>query len=164
MLVLDEDGNGQRVVVRATGYLVFVVALAAFMLAISIGAFLDPQLDGQRDPDWMFWLIVVLLSALIARAPFVGVFVSADTVRRRTWLRTQTWPADDIHHVGQSGYSGFLNRGSTSRRYRMVVLTVGPEPGREDVPELSGRPATVARYIARLTQALGTQETTGSGT
>lgn len=159
-----EEGYGQRVVVRATGYLTLVAGLAAFMLSISTGALIDPQLDAQRDPVWLFWLIVVLLSALIARAPFVGVFVSADTVRRRTWLRTQTWPADDIHHVGQSGYSGFLNRGSTSRRYRMVVLTVGPEPGREDVPELSGRPATVARYIARLTQALGTQETTGSGT
>ncbi len=144
-------------VVRAAGYVSLIVVWAAIMLTLATGAFLDPALDGQRDPDWMFWVLALALGALIARAPFVGVVVSDGVVRRRTWLRTQTWRAGDVHRVGSSRYSGALTRYAPSKRYRMVVITLRHGRGGRDIPELSGRPDTVERCIAKLNEALDIQ-------
>ena len=160
-LVPAQPDARPRTVIRARGYVRVVTGWAVAMLAIATTAFLDPELEGLRDPDWMYWLCAIVFAALIARAPFVGVVVGDDTVRRRSWLRTQTWAVQDVYRVGSSGYSGALTRYATSKRYRMVVLVLRHGKGGQDLPELSGRPATVERLAAALSGALGLEQTKG---
>ncbi|MFV0461769.1 MAG: hypothetical protein ACK5MP_01015 [Nostocoides sp.] len=150
----DAKGPPRRVVVRAKGYLLLILSWICVLLVAAVGAFLDSSLDGQRDPDWMLWALTAALTALIARAPFVGVVVADGRVRRRTWLRSQEWDAREAKVVGSSGYSGALNRYSTSRRYKMVIFAMQADRHEHDVPELSGRPATVDRFIDQLNAAL----------
>jgi hypothetical protein len=92
---------------RSPGYLTLCGGLLAFFLAVSVGALLDPTLAETRDPDWMFWLWAGALSALLLRAPFVGLVVREDRITRRTWLRSSSWPKPEIVGVGRAGYSGY---------------------------------------------------------
>lgn len=79
-------------VLRSQGYVMLCGGLVVVFLALSVGAFLDPSLTGSRDPDWMFWLWAVALSALLLRAPFVGLVVRDDRITRRSWLRRSRGP------------------------------------------------------------------------
>ena len=144
------------VVVRSPGYLALCVGIMALFLAIAVGAFLDRALKDSRDPDWMFWLGASVLVALLLRAPFVGLVIRGDRVIRRTWLRSRSWNKTDITRVGTASYSGNLNRGSRSARFRMVVLTVRDGTATEavDVPEVSGGRRRTEGRVSELAAAL----------
>lgn len=129
------------------GGLVFV------LLAISVGAFLDPTLADTRDPDWMFWLWAIASAALLLRAPFVGLVVRDDRITRRTWLRSKTWPKSEIVGAGRAGYSGLLNRSSTSKRFMMIALYARDHVV-IDVPEVTGGIQATERRLACLREAL----------
>lgn len=147
-------------VLRSPGYVMLCGGLVVVFLALSVGAFLDPSLTGSRDPDWMFWLWAVAVSALLLRAPFVGLVVRDDRITRRSWLRSQSWPTSEIVGVGRAGYSGFLNRSSTSKRWMMVALHARDRVVIE-VPEVPGGVRTTERRLAHLRGAMGLTEREG---
>lgn len=144
-------------VVRARGYLAVCMSILAFFLAVCVGAFLDPAVGAQADPDWGFWAVALPMAALLVRGVFVGVSMTDDLVMKRGWFWTRSWPVTEIGYAGHSGYSGYLNRNSTSRRYHMVIL-VKPDDQHIEVPELSGRPGSVARFTQSLNRTLVTDQ------
>lgn len=150
-------------VLRSPGYVTLCGGLVVLLLALSVGAFLDSTLADTRDPDWMFWLWAVALSALLLRAPFVGLVVREDRITRRTWLRSMSWPKSDIVGVGRAGYSGLLNRSSTSKRFMMIAL-YGHDRGVTEVPELAGGVRATERRLAQLRGAMGLTGGDGSRT
>ncbi|WP_406831721.1 hypothetical protein ABEG17_02580 [Pedococcus sp. KACC 23699] len=137
----------------------------ALFLAVSVGAFLDPTLRNSRDPDWIFWVGAAGLVALLVRAPFVGLVVRGDRVIRRTWVRSCSWNKNDITRVGPASYSGILNRGSRSGRFRMVVLTVrdGSTPKAVEVPEVSGGRSKMEERLKVLAAALDLPQPSPAG-
>ena len=147
-------------VVRSRGYVALCVGIMALFLVIAVGAFLDPALQDSRDPDWMFWLLASVLVALLLRAPFVGLVIRGDRVIRRTWVRSRSWNRTDITRVGTASYSGNLNRGSRSGRFRMVVLTVRDGSATEavEVPEVSGSRRRTDDRVSELAAALNLQK------
>lgn len=142
-----------RVVVRSVGYVALCAGFLALLLAISVGAFMDPALEGSRDPDWIFWVWAACLVGLLCRAPFVGVVIRDGRVTRRSWFRSQSWPASEIARVKLAGYSGNLTKFSESRRFRMVVLRLR-DGTIVEVPEVSGARSKMKIRVARLVEAL----------
>ena len=135
--------------IRAPGYLALCVGVLLTFLLVSIGAFLDPTLDGTRDPVWMFWVWASVLAALLLRAPFVGLLITDSRVARRGWLRTWTYSVSDVTAVRSCGYSGNLNRHSQSRLFKMLSLRLAD--GRiVEIPEVTGRAASTARRVAEV--------------
>lgn len=133
--------------IRAPGYLSLCVGVLLTFLIVSVGAFVDPSLDGTRDPDWMFWVWVSGLTALLLRAPFVGLLIDGVRVVRRGWVRKWTHLASEVKAVRSQGYSGNLNRGSESRTFKMLELKM--VDGRVvEVPEVTGSAASTARRVA----------------
>lgn len=159
----DTAPVSRPVVLRSPGYVMLCGELLAIFLAVSVGAFLDPTLADTHDPDWMFWLWAVALSALLLRAPFVGLVVREDRITRRTWLRSTSWPKAEIVGVGRAGYSGLLNRSSTSKRFMMIALYARDRVVIE-VPELAGGVRTTERRLAQLRDAMGLMEREASRT
>ena len=153
------------VFVRSPGYVALCGGTMALFLAVSVGAFLDPRLRDSRDPDWMFWVGAGVLVALLVRAPFVGLVIRGDRVIRRTWVRSCSWNKDDITRVGPASYSGLLNRGSRSGRFRMVVITVrdGSTPRAVEVPEVSGGRHRMEERLKVLAAALDLPEPSSAG-
>jgi hypothetical protein len=144
-------------VLRSPGYVTLCSGLLTVFLALSAGAFLDPALADTRDPDWAFWLWAIALSALLLRAQFVGLVVGDDRITRRSWLRSKSWPKSEIVGVGRAGYSGLLNRSSTSKRWMMIAL-YAPDRVVIEVPELAGGVRTTERRLAHLRGAMGLTE------
>ncbi|MFC7487384.1 hypothetical protein ACOCJ7_19365 [Knoellia sp. CPCC 206453] len=134
--------------IRAPGYLALCAGVLLTLLLVSVGAFLDPALDGTRDPDWMFWIWASALTALLVRAPFVGLLIADDRVVRRGWLRTWTYRAADVKSVRSRPYSGYLNRYvSESRIFRMLKVKLAD--GRVvEIPEVTGRIRTTKHRVA----------------
>lgn len=134
--------------VRAPGYLALCAGGQLTLLLVSIGAFLDPALDGTRDPDWMFWIWVAALTGLLLRVPVVGLLISDERVVRRGWLRTWTYRAADVKSIGSKAYSGYLNGGvSESRTFRMLKVKMAD--GRVvEIPEVTGRIRTTKHRVA----------------
>ncbi|EAQ00310.1 hypothetical protein JNB_09064 [Janibacter sp. HTCC2649] len=144
--MLTERAPGS-LMIRAPGYLALCVGVQLAFLLVSIGAFLDPALDDTRDPDWMFWAWAGALAGLLLRAPFVGLRITDDRVMRRGWVRTRTYLLGDVKTVASQSYSGNLNRGSRSKRFRMLYLKLSN--GRiVDVPEVTGRKRTTLDRVA----------------
>lgn len=151
--------------VRSPGYVALCAGIMAVFLVVSVGAFLDPTLNDSRDPDWMFWVGAAGLVALLVRAPFVGLAIRGDRVVRNTWVRSRSWGKGDIARVGLSSYSGNLNRGSRSGRFRMVVITVriGSTLEAVEVPEVSGGRRRMEDRLAVLAAALDLPEPSPAG-
>jgi hypothetical protein len=135
------------------GYLALLCGQIGLLLALSVSAFLDPSLDGTRDPDWMFWPWAAILVALLLRAPFVGLLIHDDRVTRRSWMRSKSWPRTEIVDVGRTGYSGMMSHGSVSGRFLMLALYMRDHSVIE-VPELAGGTGSTERHLARLREAL----------
>lgn len=156
---------GSAVFVRSRGYVALCGGTMALFLAVSVGAFLDPTLKDSRDPDWMFWVGATVLVALLVRAPFVGLVIRDDRVIHRTWVRSRSWSKSDITRVGPASYSGILNRGSRSGRFRMVVITVrdGSTTRAFEVPEVSGGRRKMEDRLKFLAAALDLPEPSPAG-
>ena len=146
---------------RSMGYLTLCSVLVGLGLAVCGGAFLDPSLDGTRDPDWMFWALAVVLVALLVRAPFVGLLIRDDRVTRRSWIRSRSWPRTEIEDVGRTGYSGGVDHGSVSGRFLMLALYTRDHSVIE-VPELAGGTRSTERHLTRLREALGLPLSSGT--
>lgn len=131
---------GVKLVVRSPGYIGVCAGQMAFLLLLSIVAFLDPSPGDSRGPAWAFWIWATVLVLLLARAPFVGLVMRDDRITRRSWVRSRSWPKSDITGVATASYSSSLNHGSQSGRFRMIVLTTGPASSQRtvDVPEVCG--------------------------
>lgn len=142
-----------RVRVWSEGYVALCAGYLALLLAISVGAFLDPTLRGSRDPNWMFWSWAACLLALLCRAPFVGIVVRDGRVTRRSWVRSKSWSVSEIGRVSLAGYSGNLNRFSRSRRFLMMVLRLRDGTVVE-LPEVSGVRRKMEHRVDRLAKAL----------
>ena len=151
------------VVLRSPGYVSLCGGLIAAFLAVSVGAFVDPTTADTRDPDWMFWLWAAALSAMLLRAPFVGLVVREDRITRRTWLRSKSWLRSEIVGVGRAGYSGLLNRSSTSKRFMMIALYARDRRVVE-VPELAGGIGKTEDRVAQLKGAIGVGQREGPRT
>ena len=143
----------ERIRIRSGGYLALCGGYLALMLAISLGAFLDPTLAYSRDPVWMFWSLAACLVALLCRAPFVGVAVGDGRVTRSTWFRSQSWPAAEVAYVSLAGYSGGLNRFSRSGRYLMLAVRLR-DGTVVDVPEVAGVRRNMEKRADLLAEAL----------
>jgi hypothetical protein len=143
------------------GYLTLCSGVTGLLLVVSVIAFLDPSLDGTRDPDWMFWPWAGVLVALLMRAPFVGLLIHDDRVTRRSWIRSRSWPRSEIAGIGRAGYSGVLNRASRSGRFMMIALYKGDRSVIE-VPELAGGTRLTERHLTRLQSALGLPPSPGA--
>lgn len=111
-------------VIRAPAYLCLCGGVVTALLAVSIGAFLDPSVN-TADPDWMFWAWPLALLLPLLRAPFVGVVVHDDHPVRRTWLQSVTLPRSEIIDVETTNYSGLWNWGNASLIFRMASLQLG---------------------------------------
>ncbi|MEO7267857.1 MAG: PH domain-containing protein [Knoellia sp.] len=142
------DVASGQLMVRGPGYLALCVGVQLTLLLVSIGAFLDPALDGTGDPDWMFWIWVAVLAGLLLRAPLVGLRITDERVIRRGWLRTWTYPVAEVNKVRSRPYSGLLNGSiSESRTFRMLRLKL--VDGRVvDVPEVAGGSRSTQRRVA----------------
>jgi hypothetical protein len=153
------------VFVRSPGYIALCGGIMALFLVVAVGAFLDRTLEGSRDPDWMFWVGATVLVALLVRAPFVGLVIGGDRVIRRTWVRSRSWSKSDITRLGLASYSGSLNRGSRSGRFRMVVLTVrvGSTAEAVEVPEVTGGSRKMEDRLRVLAAALDLPEASPAG-
>jgi hypothetical protein len=154
-----------RVVIRSRGYIALCNGIIAVFLLVSVGAILDPTLEDTRDPNWMFWAGTTVLVALLTRAPFVGLVIRGGRLTRHSWVRSYSWSKDDILQVGPASYSGALNRGSQSGRFRMIVLTVrdGSDTERVEVPEVSGSRRKVEDRLRALAAALDLPEPSPPG-
>lgn len=142
-----------RVRIRSAGYVALCAGFLALLLAISVGAFLDPTTQESRDPNWMFWPWAACLLGLLCRAPFVGIAVREGRVTRRSWFRSQSWPASDVVRVSLAGYSGNLNKFSESRRFRMIVFRLR-DGTTVDIPEVAGERRQMKARVARLVKAM----------
>lgn len=141
--------SAQRpLMIRAPGYLSLCVGVLVTLLAVSVGALVDPALDGTRDPDWMFWIWAPGLTALVLRAPFVGLRIAHVRVARRTWFRSVTYPMASVLKVKTTGCSGYLNGYvSTSKGFTMLRLHL-PNGRKVDVPEVTGGSRATSRRLA----------------
>lgn len=145
---------GRAVVeVRSGGYVALCAGILTLLLVVSVGAFVDPALEGSRDSDWQFWLWASCLGALLCRAPFVGLLIRDDRVIRRSWVRTQSWSVSAVSGVETAGYSGNLNQGSQSGRFLMLVLRMR-DGSVVEVPEVSGKRRTMNGRLRRVAHAL----------
>lgn len=141
------------VVVRSGGYVALCAGFWTLLLVVSVGAFLDPVLEGSRDPDWMFWLGAACLVAVLCRAPFVGLLIRDERVIRRSWVRTRSWSVGGVAGVETAGYSGNLNRYSHSGRFLMLVLHMR-DGSVVEVPEVSGVHRKMNDRLHRVAYAL----------
>jgi hypothetical protein len=139
--------------VRSSGYLAMCAGYLLLLLAISIGAFLDPASRNTRDPAWMFWIWTSTLTALLLRAPFVGLDIRGECVTRRTWLRSRSWPEPDVVEVRSIAYSGLLNWGLESGRFKLACLTLR-DGTVVAVPEVSGSSMRMQMRIKRPRAAI----------
>src|SRR3954451_10764556 len=97
-------GVSRPLALRSVGYVSLCSGLVALMSIFSVGAFLDPSLEGARDADWVFWSWATGLVALLIRAPFVGLLIRDDRVTRRSWVRSVSWPRSTMVGVGKAAY------------------------------------------------------------
>jgi len=146
-------GTGVVFDVRSVGYVALCTGIAALLLVVSVGAFVDPALEGSRDPDWAFWLWGSCLVAVLCRAPFVGLLIRDERVIRRSWVRTQSWSVSEVSGVETAGYSGGLNQGSQSGRFLMLVLRMR-DGSVVEVPEVSGERRKMNDRLHRVAHAL----------
>ena len=146
-------GTGVVLDVRSGGYVALCTGIAALLLVVSVGAFVDPALEGSRDPDWAFWLWGSCLVAVLCRAPFVGLLIRDERMIRRSWVRTQSWSVSEVSGVETAGYSGGLNQGSQSGRFLMLVLRMR-DGSVVEVPEVSGERRKMNDRLHRVAHAL----------
>jgi hypothetical protein len=128
-----------KLVVRSPGYVGVCAGTMAVALLLSVIAVVDSSTK-SRGPDWAFWVFATVLVALLARAPFVGLVIRDDRITRRSWVRSRSWSKTEISGIATASYSGSLNHGSQSGRFRMIVLTLRTtsSPRTVDVPEVCG--------------------------
>lgn len=138
--------------VRARSYVwACTVVLVAFAMAI-VGGWVD-------DTDPTGWRLVapagglVIVVALIARAPRVGLHVRYGVLHKHGWARTRRVAVSHVRRVEIEGYSGWLNYGGISTLTVMPVLYLH-DGSRIEVPELISRARNGAVMAGRVRAVL----------
>lgn len=138
--------------VRARGHvLVCAVVLVAIAIAI-VGGWAETDPTGWRLLGPAGGLVIVV--ALIARMPRVGLQVRDGVLYKRGWARTRVVAVSQVRRVDIEGYSGGLNRGAISRLTVMPVLYLH-DGCRIEVPELMSRAKNGAVMAGRVRAVLG---------
>lgn len=115
---LRRSSRGTRVAAITT-QLVFLLA--------TLGGQLHPSPDlsqVDRDLSPAAWIGMAALALAVVRTLFVGVYLSNEHVRVRSWFRTYTIPLGaDIRCRAVLYESWFVTRGSQSRMVQMLWLS-----------------------------------------
>jgi hypothetical protein len=103
----------------------------------------------------LVWPALFSIPAIAAtlRAPFLGVAVANSETVIRGWWRTYRIPHDRSPSFEAIPYSGFLNRYSESRRYRMLQVTL-PDGSASEFESVAGRRATISAMAETLNTAV----------
>lgn len=140
--------------VRNRGYALVYTVLGAVFIATGVGGALDPDNPPSGSPAWLGWLLLACVLAVMARAWFIGLRITATHVVRHGWLRNVAIARHRISGVGSASYNGLWVTGTNTSLVGMVVLRL--VDGQEvEVLELVGRPDTVWGLVDQLSATLG---------
>ena len=145
--------EGQRSEVHSRGTRIFGAAIWSVAIIATLGGMFDPT-AGPDEPQLLPGLFILMgETALLVRALRLGVTVRHDGVVSRGWLRTRTFPRNEVTGAGVVGYSGIFTRGVTSGFFLMLTLKVADHTF--PLPHIAGRAAPIRQLAERLQTTLG---------
>jgi hypothetical protein len=93
---------------------------------------------------------------VVARSPFVGVWVTPQSLVARSWFRRYTFDRQEVHSIGLVPYAGFLSKGAND--WFLKMLEIRSSDGSEQaIPSTIATRRICVLEIAQLEALLGTR-------
>ncbi|KQR54226.1 hypothetical protein ASF88_05320 [Leifsonia sp. Leaf336] len=152
---MPADPNTRDVRLRRSsrGTRVTAITVQVVFLLAMLGGQLQPMPDlpqVDRDLGPLAWVGMAALALAAVRSLFVGVYLSNEHIRVKSWFRTYTIPLDAGTRCRAVHYeSWYVTRGSAYRSVQMLFLSWEADGGRRS----RSFPATAVRRSRAIGQA-----------